>query len=417
MKLVTKYNQYTFSLMTIIFIVSSAVSYFLVRQVFKNELDNNLHAVQKRIQTYVDDRQSIPLASLVNDQKIEFEKTSQPISKPFINEANSFYSYKKMPHESRQLTYTMLVNGQLYKVNITEPLEGVSHLTGIGIRICIATVFFLFLGGLIVNKLVIRKLWRPFYETCNEVAKFDINQTNKLTFPKTKIEEFNFMIEILKSSTNRAIENYNIFKEFAENASHEIQTPLSIIRSKLDLLVQHEGLSTYESASLTSAYGAIKKLSRLSKDLLLLTKIDNKQYELKTTIDLKNKIEEKVSQFQELWQLDQIQIKTSFADSHIMASPHLMEILISNLLSNATKHNVPEGFIDVQLSFNKLKITNSGILKPLDKERLFKRFYKGANQDGNNGLGLSIVWQICEASGIKAGYVYIHGKHEFTFDW
>ena len=212
-------------------------------------------------------------------------------------------------------------------------------------------------------------------------------------------------------------ENYNTFKEFAENASHEIQTPLAVIRSKLDLLVQHEGLSDEESTSLRSAYGAIKKLSRLSKDLLLLTKIDNKQFENKTNIDLKNKIEEKVNQFQELWKLDHIEIKTSLSESHINASPDLIEILISNMLSNATKHNVPEGYIDVQLSLNKLKITNTGIQRPLDKDRLFKRFYKGANRDGNNGLGLSIVWQICEASGIKANYEYDYNKHAFTFNW
>lgn len=419
MKLVTKYNRYTFSLMAIIFIVSSVVSCILLRQVFQNELDNNLYEVQRRIQNQVDEYHNIPLIGSLNDQKINFEKTQKPIVQPFIDEVDAYYKYKKRTHDSRQLTYTMPINGQLYKVTITQPLEGMTHLTGIILIICIATVFFLFLGALSINKLIIIKLWKPFYQTIDEVAKFDVNYNNKLIFPESKIEEFNFMISILKSATNKATENYGILKEFTENASHEIQTPLAIIRSKLDLLVQHEGLSETESTSLRSAYGAIKKLSRLSKDLLLLTKIDNRQYDFKTNIDLKNKIEEKVNQFQELWQIDQIEINTSLAESHINASPELIEILISNLLSNATKHNVPKGFIDVQLSLNNLKITNSGISKPLDRERLFKRFYKGSNQEGNNGLGLSIVWQICEASKIKAGYEYDYdyNKHAFTLNW
>jgi signal transduction histidine kinase len=417
MKLVTKYNRYTFSLMAIIFIVASTLSYILLRQAFQNELDNNLYEIQWRIQSQVDEHHSIPLIGSLNDQKIKFEKTQKPITQPFIVEVDAYYSYKKRSHDSRQLNYTMPVNGQLYKVTITQPLEGMAHLTFIILIICIATVFCLFLGAFFINKLIIIKLWKPFYQTIDEVAKFDINDNNKLIFPESKIEEFNFMIGILKSATNRATENYGILKEFTENASHEIQTPLAIIRSKLDLLVQHEGLSEIESASLRSAYGSIKKLSRLSKDLLLLTKIDNRQYERKIYIDLKNKIEEKVNQFQELWQIDQIEINTSLTECHINASPELIEILISNLLSNATKHNVPKGFIDVQLSLNKLKITNSGIPKPLDRERLFKRFYKGSNPDGNNGLGLSIVWQICETSKIKADYEYDYHKHAFTLIW
>ncbi|HEY5325586.1 MAG TPA: HAMP domain-containing sensor histidine kinase [Mucilaginibacter sp.] len=403
--------------MTLIFIISSAASYLLVIYVFKNELDNNLHAVQKRIQNYVDEYHSIPLISLVNDQKIEFKKTNTKLFKPAIKEVETFYKYKKKKHPSRQLQYTMPINNQLYKVTITQPLEGTSHLTGIILEICIATVLSLFIATLLINRTVMLKMWRPFYQTINEVAKFDFNYPHKLSFPESEIEEFNFMIDTLQIATNRATENYGIFKEFTENASHEIQTPLAIIRSKLDLLVQHEGLSATEIASLRSAYGAIKKLSRLSNDLLLLTKIENDEYNTKINIDLKDKIEEKVNQFHELWEMDHIEIKTSLGDSHITASPDLMEILISNVLSNATKHNIPRGFIDVQLSINKLKIINTGILKPLDKERLFKRFYKGTNRDGNNGLGLSIIWQICQASGIKVGYEYDYNKHAFTFNW
>jgi signal transduction histidine kinase len=403
--------------MSVIFIISSVCSYFLVVQVFRSELDRGLYEVQKRIQNYVNEYHNVPRVSLVNDQKIEFEKTNIKLAQSAIKDADVLYHYKKKKHPSRELKYTMLIDGQLYNVTITQPLEGTSHLTGLIFYISVITIFCLFMATILINKLVMLRLWRPFYQTIHEVAKFDINQNYGLSFPESKIEEFNFMINTLKIATNRATENYNTFKEFAENASHEIQTPLAVIRSKLDLLVQHEGLSDEESTSLRSAYGAIKKLSRLSKDLLLLTKIDNKQFENKTNIDLKNKIEEKVNQFQELWKLDHIEIKTSLSESHINASPDLIEILISNMLSNATKHNVPEGYIDVQLSLNKLKITNTGIQRPLDKDRLFKRFYKGANRDGNNGLGLSIVWQICEASGIKANYEYDYNKHAFTFNW
>jgi signal transduction histidine kinase len=417
LKLVNKYNQYTFSLMTLIFIISGLVSFFLVKQVFKSELDNDLNRKIARIQTYADMYHTIPTANFINDQKIESEKTNYILKSAVISTVEAHYKDKKKSHISRQIVFTAFINKEPYKVTVTEPIEGTSHLKSLIFLISISTIFCLFITTLLINKIILRKLWRPFYQTIHEVNKFNINHANKLSFPQSQIDEFNFMISTLKSTIDSATENFRSLKEFTENASHEIQTPLAIIRSKLDLLVQHEGLSEEESVSLRSAYGAIKKLSRLNKNLLLLTKIDNNQYNRKVSIDIKNKIEEKVNQFHELWQSDQIVITTNLTDSNIIANPELMEILVSNVLSNATKHNVPQGLIDVQLFENQLRISNSGTPKSLDRERLFKRFYKETNHGDNNGLGLSIVWQICEASGIKASYEFNYNKHAFVFTW
>jgi len=394
------------------------VSFFLVKEVFKSEVDSDLSRKMTRIQIYANEYHSIPKENFINDQSIESEKTDYVLKQPAINTVYAYYKYKsKAPHISRQLVFTAFVDKQPYRVTVTEPIEGTSHLKGLIFFTSIITILCLFVATLLINKIVLAKLWRPFYQSIHEVNKFNINHANKLNFPQSEIDEFNFMISTLRSTIDSATENFRSLKEFTENASHEIQTPLAIIRSKLDLLVQHEGLSEEESASLRSAYGAITKLSRLNRNLLLLTKIDNNQYNKKVAIDLKNKIEDKVNQFHELWLSDQIEVTTNLADANIIANPELIEILVSNVLSNASKHNIPRGIIDVQLFKNNLKVSNSGMSKPLDGERLFKRFYKETNHEDNNGLGLSIVWQICEASGIKARYEYEYNKHAFIFTW
>jgi signal transduction histidine kinase len=261
------------------------------------------------------------------------------------------------------------------------------------------------------------KLWRPFYGVLNEVKGFRINQPYRPKFPETQINEFNFMISCLNIATTNATENYRILKEFTENASHEIQTPLAIIRSKLDLLVQHEGLSESETASLRSAYGAIKKLSLINKDLLLITKIENHQFENKTEIDLLPIIESKIIEFQELWSMSGLELVTELNPAKIIISKELIDILVNNILSNAVKHNIPNGKIVIKLNPGLLVVSNSGSNYSLNENLIFKRFYKVDNHTDNNGLGLSIVKQICNTSDIGIIYNYTDSLHAFTFNW
>ncbi len=257
----------------------------------------------------------------------------------------------------------------------------------------------------------------PFYEALRLVRGFKIGHSEPIAFPETGVDEFSFMIDNLKAATANVSEDYNILKEFTENASHEIQTPLAIIRSKLDLLIQEDNIPTRQVEALQSAYAAVKKLSLLNQALLLVAKIDNRQFENKTSINLLSILEEKLQQFQELWQFNRIELSAELHEANIVASPELIDILINNILSNATRHNMPNGIIKISLSGQSLQVINSGPGKSLDKKRLFRRFYKENSQSSNNGLGLSIVKQICEASGITAVYQYSTGQHSFIFTW
>lgn len=415
MKLLTRYNHYTITVMTIIFVVSGIVSYLSIKEILMGELDEGLLKEKDLVQHYISKHHNLPAITSLDSETIKFELRREVLPEPIFKTL-----VKVEPARTftlRQIIYTARAGEKNYMVKVTSTLEGTKHMIKLVFTTTLLTILILIITTLLINALLMTKLWRPFYEVLNEIKGFRINQPNPPNFPKTQIDEFNFMISCLSIATNNAAENYRILKEFTENASHEIQTPLAIIRSKLDLLVQHEGLTEKETASLRSAYGAIKKLSLINRDLLLITKIENNQFENKVKIDLQPVIEAKTIEFQELWLMNGLELITDLHPAEIIVSKELIDILINNILSNATKHNRANGKIIIQLKPGSFEVANTGITYPLDEKLIFKRFYKIDSHNDNNGLGLSIVRQICHASGIEIAYNYVNDMHTFSFWW
>ena len=165
---------------------------------------------------------------------------------------------------------------------------------------------------------------------------------------------------------------------------------------------------------LQEIYNALGRLSNLNQSLLLLTKIENNQFIGSAAISLDNLIKEKLEQFEELLENKKIIITTDLETTTIHCNEQLADILINNLLTNAIRYNLQNGSISIRLSGNALHISNSSFLPPLDHDKVFHRFYRhtATKQDGN-GLGLSIVKQICDIAGYSITYRYNNDLHEF----
>lgn len=313
-----------------------------------------------------------------------------------------------------KLDFPLWFNKNWYKVTIAKPIEGMHHLSRALITISISTLLFIILIWILLNSLLLKRLWSPFYESMDIMRNFKLGETGSLVFPQTSTNEFSFMNDNLLLATEKAKQDYLLLKEFTENASHEMQTPLSIIRSKLDMMIQEEDLSQKQSELAKEAYSSIKKLSGLNKSLLLLAKIENQQFHNKEKMNLTKKVEEKIEQFRELWQGSHITITTFLHETSCFMNPELLDILLNNLFSNASNHNIPRGFIKIKLTKNKLTVSNTGSPAPLDETKLFIRFYKTSVNSNRNGLGLSIIKQIAKASGIDVMYKYAENTHSFT---
>lgn len=249
------------------------------------------------------------------------------------------------------------------------------------------------------------------------MRNFKLGEIGPLVFPITTTSEFLFMNESLALATGKAKQDYLLLKEFTENASHEIQTPLSIIRSKLDLLIQEEELSQKQSELVREAYRSIKKLSRLNQSLLLLAKIENQQFEYIQLVDLKEKVKGKIEEFRELWQNNNIKANVDLKESQMQINPELLDILLNNLFSNAVNHNAIGGSISIELKNSEFTIINSSHSDALDEKKIFSRFYKTSVHNNGNGLGLSIIKQISRVSRIRLNYKYAGQLHFFSISW
>ncbi len=418
MKLISKYNRLSLPILTAIFFISAVVSYLLIKDVLLEELDEGIVKLRSKIDHYATAEKKLPEINLFTNESVTFQKVNSPINDSGISTIHQYNAVSKKNRSFRKLIFPVVVSGQLYKATIHSQVEGTKRLTKVIFAITIATIFMIILFSTILNKLIISKLWVPFYQSLAALKTFKIDNPLPIIFPKTNTNEFNFLIDSLKASTNAESETYRTLKEFTENASHEIQTPLAIIRSKLDILIQNENFSEKQSENGKTVYAAVDKLSRLSQSLLLITKIENRKFENKKKIDLQFKMAEKLRQFEELWQMNSIDVTNNLAPATIDANEDLIDILLNNLLSNATKHNIENGNINIELgNGNVLFIENDGINTPLDDQRIFKRFYKEAKHQESNGLGLSIIKQICDASLVQISYRFTGSKHRFMLSW
>jgi signal transduction histidine kinase len=417
MKLFTKYSRINLLATIIIFLLSSIAFYFAIRYILINQVDEDLRIEEHEIETYVSEHNTLPEPIPVKDQKINYALANHNFQKKKFETIKGVSSETQRQDSYRTLQFGIGVNNNTYVVTVAKSLEATNDLTFSILLISSSTILLILVVSFIINRILLKRLWKPFYNSLSIIRNFRVDKKQTLDFSTTTIDEFSFMNKTLKNATDEARKEYLLLKEFTENASHEMQTPLAIIRSKLDLLIQDENLTEEQSKTMQSTYNAVEKLSKLNQSLLLLAKIENHQFAETTSIDLKQKITEKLDAFHELWQNQNISVSSILEDATVQINSELADILLNNLLSNATRHNFPNGFINIILKARKLEISNSSSERELNSEQMFLRFFSQDKKSKYNGLGLSIIKQICQVSGFSISYSYEKDQHHFVLSW
>ena len=413
MKLLTKYSRINVLVTIAIFIGASVAFYFTLNYVLLNQVDDDLRIERREITSYIEKYNRLPEAVSVHDQMTSYTSTASIDDKKYFSTVTIQDHHDKDWEKFRQLRFGVQAAGKAYSVSVSKSLESTDDLIRSILIISFSTILLILIASFIINRVVLKKLWQPFYDSLDKVKGFRINKETNLAYAPTKIDEFHFMNQTLQTLTRQAQGDYLALKTFSENASHEIQTPIAIIRSKLDLLIQDEGLSQKQSESLGSAYNAVQRLTTLNQHLLLLAKIENKQFEEVQEFNLANEVEKKLVDFSELWVAEEIEVTHEVSNVPVKMNLALAHILLNNLFSNATRHNYVNGKIMVELSANELVIKNTSHQPALEQQKIFKRFYKPSQSGNSNGLGLSIIKQICDVSGFVIHYNYEVGLHIF----
>lgn len=410
MKLQSAYNRGVIVAALVALFAGGVADYFLIRYALLHQLDEALKVEEQEIIDHVRINKSLPSPSRYRDQRIYFLETSAPVQRTF----RSIHVYDSVEQESaviRELDFPVNAGGKSYKATViksqTETEDLISWIlaaTGLVLLLLLAILFA-------ANRFFLKNLWMPLYRTVNFLQGFKVSNPNVFSKTHTNIDEFNALNEAVGSMTGKVVQDFHSLKAFADNASHEMQTPLAIIHSKMDLLIQDEQLHATHADQLQSMYDAVNKLTRLNQSLLLLAKIENDQFATKETVYVNEICHQKMVQLEDFVFSKKITTKQSLMPLCISINRILAEILTLNLLNNAIRHNHEGGMISISTSSDSLVVANTGVVTALSEKILFDRFSKAGRSDGS-GLGLTIVKRICELNHIDVKYSYHNQMHQ-----
>lgn len=283
-----------------------------------------------------------------------------------------------------------------------------------------ALIFLMLLiAVLVANKNMAARIWRPFITTIAKLRAYDIRKGEPPVMEmETGVEEFNHLNGTLRDLFDQVERAYQNQKQFTENAAHELQTPLAVIRAKAELLADAAPLNEESARLLSDIMEANDRMSQMNKDLLLLASIENQQFKADEEVDLSAALERLLDMHMHLQEHSGIKVESDIHKGiKVLANAHLVDVLLNNLLRNAFVHNIPSGWISVQLHGFALDIRNSGPALAADPMQMFERFHKGDQRSGTTGLGLSLVKQICQAHQFKFAYTATGGEHQLQVEF
>ncbi|MDP4285946.1 MAG: HAMP domain-containing sensor histidine kinase [Bacteroidota bacterium] len=412
MKLLAKYNRVTIPITIATLLISSIAFYFIIHHVLVHQLDKDLLIEKQEILHHIDETGALPEVSDYKDQQINFTISRD---RPMKNKFSTQTVYDSSEGEEKtfsRLDFPVSANGITYIATVKKSQQETEDIVRLILMITFAVIAFLLLILSIASRFLLGKLWQPFNNTIEQLKQFNLQGKNEIELLKTNVDEFTDLNNAAFLMTQKVNTDYELLKSFTENASHEIQTPLAIIKTKLELLSQSENLAEAQVNAIQSLNDATTRLSKLNQSLLLLTKIENRQFATTEKVNIASVLLGYLDNFEELAETKNINIQKNIPTELLVEmNESLAEILISNMIINAIKHNHKGGTIDVDIEDHTLFISNTGHTPTNGTADYFERFKKDTASNDSLGLGLSIVKKICETYGFLVSYKYERERH------
>ena len=358
-------------------VISGVVLFFSIKILLESEIEEELYSNKNRVELILEsdpEHQGIPPV-------IEVEKVNRDQQR-ILNDTLIYDPLQDEIELFRQLSQTKLINGQHYKITVRAMvIESENILVAIvSTFLIIILLAFLFLFYFNTNRN--KKLWEPFFINLNKIKSFSIKERTDLNLIDSGIIEFDELNKELKALTAKVYSDYQNLKQFTEDISHEIQTPLAVMQAKIDTLVNATPINQEQYQQFTSLENDIRKLKNLNKRLILLAKIDNNQFVNDQIISLKQIFEEAIENMTELSSAT-FKLKSN-ADPLLRIDPTLAVVLCNNLLSNAIKHNYKDNEILVEIEVDNVQVLNQGKAPINHPEHIFNRFYRESrNKDSS----------------------------------
>ena len=408
---VRNYLIYSASLM----LLSTPLFYYAIHELFIHDTDKVLFAHRKDFLEstgHIKSLEDLELFHLMNEEFV-FRPAENLARADSLYTANLYDSGagRWAPHRIFESNVVVLATN--FRMQIRESMVSNSQLVSAIMIIQLIILTLLFIGLVFINRNLSQTIWKPFYIILDRLRKYRIDEDTALTLPESTTAEFRELNAAVAHLIERGRAAYRDQKEFTENASHELGTPLAICRTKLDLLAQTKELTEEQAELVGSLLEATDRIARLNKNLLLLSKIENRQFFESEPIDLLTVVTKALDAYKDQASGKNIFLKCNIGNNAVVsANPALFELIAFNLISNAIRHTPEDGTVIIQGSQDFLRTSNTGpvIQNP---EKIFQRFHRESRIALGSGLGLSIVKKACEVSGFAIEYAYNSDMHHF----
>lgn len=408
----------------VVLAISIPVYYLVVDTIWKDELDEHNEIVAEKTsyefnKMKISDEEMQRNISLWNQiqpgtniEKLPSDNLKRDLI--FTTEKYKPFSADKKLERYRCLKKVIYIKNKPYLFTIETNIEETEKT--VTIISIIALFFFVLIGAglFILNRRLSRTIWKPFRSTLDKLNDFNLNSQTDIEFENTDTAEFEELNQSLKKMIAHHVSVYKTQKEFTENASHELQTPLAILKNKLDVLMQNEDLTEKQYNIAEDMNRALARSSRINKNLLLLAKLDNSQFDNSETIQFDRLLHQSLEMFTEHFHQKNIIADENISSNiNVKGNGSLTEVLINNLILNAIRHTSAYGSISVTLKDSEFEVANSGA-ESLNTDLLFKRFSKISSDNKGSGLGLSIISEICRFHHWKIDYRFEDNLHIFS---
>jgi signal transduction histidine kinase len=401
---------------TILTFITFSLFFFFLKSGVTRSMDEALANRKSRILKEIRKNGNKPLIDAF--QLTDYRLSPSIVKAPSSNIYSDTLIYDGGDDETvqfRKLSTAVKIDSQFYKLEIVIPIMEreaiVSSLTktlSLVFVLMVSTFFF-------TTRFFSKKLWRSFYITLDKLNEFEIDRSTDLELKRSRIEEFGTLNKAITELTARARYTFNNQKQFIENASHELQTPLAINQNKLEQLTDDPNLTEQQSEIIQTLINSTQRMIRLNKTLLLLSKIENEQFLEIEQVFIAPLVQEILSAFDDQREIKKITLHTNIDEnSYVTGNKILIDLLISNLIKNAFVHNYKGGTISLDFTGKYLVISNTSDGREIPTEKLFQRFYKNTSRKESWGLGLAIVNKICTLNNWKINYSKLDNIHSFT---
>lgn len=419
MKLLRRTIQNYVLFSALLFALCTPIFYVAIQRLFVHEMDGILLAHKKdfiKSSQYLKTEDDLALYHMMNKEFV-LTPSSSLIARDTLFTEEKYDSLHGGIIPFRTYVSGVLIQKKPHLLTIQESMVSSRDLVAAIVGIQAGLLLFLFLGLVLINRKLTRTIWDPFYTILERLKRYQIDKDASIDLPLSSTAEFRDLGSAITQLISNNRHAYQSQKEFTENASHEIQTPLALLNGKLDLLIQTD-LTEQQAELIGSIHSSALRISRLNRNLLLLAKIENNQFQTLEEIDGKSTLTHILTQFEESIRAKKIMIKYSFPEGKILIKSNkaLLEILLSNLISNAIRYAPSHSTITLEGSSKHVTIRNQG--EPLKRpENIFERFTREDTNSNGTGLGLAIAKKIVDQLGYTLLYRHEEGYHlfEITF--